>query len=365
MYKKFILPIIDTLDAETEHLVIRELLHFLELSPNCKELIEQLTYKKKRFTDPRLNVTIGGIKLDNPLIVGAGWDKESRAVKALYQLGFSAIEVGTILTNPQEGNPKPRHFMLAAGVPLNRYGFNTIGMDDFAKNVETYREMNIPMGINVSKNKDIEQIDAPYAFSDVVKKFYHDGDYFVINVSSPNTPGLRQLQDKEPLTKIVQAVNETMDEKTGRKPVFVKIAPDITYEAVNDVIEVVMHNQLTGIIATNTTLNADIKETYGEQWRNEMGGVSGDDEDFRKMSTNIVKHIYKEAGNKITIIGVGGIKDSKTALEKIKAGATALQIVSALDEEGPHLPGIINRGIVDYMDKEGVKHISELVGVTA
>src|SRR5258708_3322121 len=137
----FILPIIDTLDAETEHLVIRELLHFLELSPNSKELIEQLTYKKKRFTDPRLNVTIGGIKLDNPLIVGAGWDKESRAVKALYQLGFSAIEVGTILTNPQEGNPKPRHFMLAAGVPLNRYGFNTIGMDDFSKNVETYREM--------------------------------------------------------------------------------------------------------------------------------------------------------------------------------------------------------------------------------
>jgi dihydroorotate dehydrogenase len=263
---------------------------------------------------------------------------------------------------PQDGNPKPRHFWIAPGVPLNRYGFNSPGMEVTAGNLEKYKNLNIPIGINIGKNKIIPDEEAPKTYAAVAERLYEYGSYFVINVSSPNTPGLRKLQDKEPLIKIVKAVVESLNSKGGNKPIFVKIAPDMTFEAVDDVIDVVLENKLTGIIATNTTMNADIKLKYGENWKNEMGGVSGDDEDFRKMSTDIIKHIYKTAGKKLTIIGVGGIKDTATALEKIKAGATAIQIVAALDIEGPELPGKINRGIVNFLEKEGIASIKDLIG---
>ena len=150
---------------------------------------------------------------------------------------------------------------------------------------------------------------------------------------------------------------------TCKLPLFVKIAPDMTMEEVDDVVDVVLGANIAGIVATNTTVNKDIKAKYGTA--GEMGGVSGDDPDFRKMSTDIIKHIYKKAGNKIAIIGAGGVKDAPTALEKIRAGACAVQIVAALDQEGPTLPGRINRELVEYLEKEGIKSIIELIGVDA
>lgn len=350
-------------DAEDEHAAIRDFLHSLEKSPDFETRIKELTFQHERFTDKRLNIEIGNVKLDNPLMVGPGWDKPAHAVRALYHLGFGGVEVGSIMQFPQEGNPKPRHFMLAPGVPLNRYGFNSPGLEVTAKNLEKYKNLNIPIGINIGKNKIIPDEKAPETYAAVAERLYEYGHYFVINVSSPNTPGLRKLQDKEPLIKIVKSVIEALDSKGGNKPIFVKIAPDMTMNAVDDVIDVVLENKLTGIIATNTTMNSDIKGKYGENWKNEMGGVSGDDSEFRQMSTDIIKHIYKQAGKKLTIIGVGGIKDTETALEKIKAGTTAIQVVAALDAEGPELPGKINRGIVKYLEKEGVKSIKELIGV--
>lgn len=362
MFEKFIHPVMGKLDPEAQHLAICDTLHIMECSYQSDTLFRELV-KCERFTDKRLQVNIAGIAFDNPLLVGAGWDKVGQAVKALYQLGFAGVEVGTVLLHPQPGNPQPRHFILAPGVPLNRYGFNTPGVEVVALNLEQYRRSNIPLGVSLGKNKTVSDQDAPEAHAAVANRLYQDATYFAINVSSPNTSGLRALQAKEPLTKIVQAVFQTMDNLGGRKPLFVKIAPDLSYEAVDGVIRVVTDNKLTGIIATNTTSSLYIKAKYGEQWRNEMGGVSGDDADFRRMATEMIKHIYKQAGDKLIIIGVGGIKDTKTALEKIRAGASALQVVAALDEEGPTLPGKINRGIVSYMEKEGVKSISELVGI--
>lgn len=362
MLDKFIRPVMGILDPEEQHLAIRDMLHILEASYQGDAHFRALA-AGQRFTDKRLQANIAGIVFDNPLIVGAGWDKVGHAVKALYQLGFAGVEVGTVPFHPQAGNPHPRHFILAPGVPLNRYGFNAPGVEVVARNLEQYRGSNIPLGISLGKNKTVPEQDAPEAHASVARRLYQDATYFVINVSSPNTPGLRALQDKEPLTRIVQAVNRTMDALGGRKPLFVKIAPDLSFDAVDDVIEVVADNKLTGIIATNTTSNPDIKAKYGERWRNEMGGVSGDDADFRRIATGIIKHIYRQAGDRLTIIGVGGIKDTMTALEKIRAGASALQLVAALDEEGPTLPGKINRGIVDVMEMEGMKSISELVGV--
>jgi dihydroorotate dehydrogenase len=365
MYKEIIDPALMKLDSETWHTRAREALHLAEATPFTLKLLEQFADRHHRFTDERLNVVLGGVKLDNPVVVGAGWDKAGRAVKALCTLGFSGVEVGTVVAYPQEGNPKPRQFMLAPGVALNRLGFNSPGMETVAHNLERYKESGIPIGISLGKNKEVAVEDIPQAHATVAEKLYASAAYFAINVSSPNTPGLRALQDKKPLTDIVQAVNETMDRMGGRKPLFVKIAPELSHEAVGDVIDVVLDNGLTGIIATNTTINPDIKAKYGERWRNEAGGLSGDDPDYRKLATEKVAYIYRETKGKIDIIGVGGVKDAQTALEKIKAGAKIVQVVTGIRGEGTALPGRINRGIVSYMEKEGVKNIQELVGIEA
>lgn len=363
MFKEFIDPVLMRLDSETWHTRAREALHLAEATPFTLKLFEQFADRHHRFTDERLKVVLGGVELDNPVVVGAGWDKAGRAVKALHTLGFSGVEVGTVVAYAQEGNPKPRQFMLAPGVTLNRLGFNSPGMEAVARNLARYNGSGIPIGISLGKNKEVPAEDAPHAHATVAERLYDFAAYFAINVSSPNTPGLRALQDKKPLTDIVQAVNETMDSMGGRKPVFVKIAPELSPGAIDDVIAVVLDNGLTGIIATNTTVSPDIKAKYGERWRNEAGGLSGNDPDYRCMATEKVAHIYRQTLGKIDIIGVGGVKDAQTALEKIKAGAKVVQVVTGMRGEGTALAGRINRGIVDFMEKAGVRSVQELIGI--
>ncbi len=326
MFKEFIDPALSKLDSETWHTRAREALHLAEATPFTLKLLEQFADRHHRFTDERLHVVLGGVELDNPVMVGAGWDKAGRAVKALHTLGFSGVEVGTVVAYPQEGNPKPRQFMLAPGVTLNRLGFNSPGMEAVAHNLERYNGSGIPIGISLGKNKEVPAEDAPQAHATVAERMYDYAAYFAINVSSP-------------------------------------IAPELSTGAIDDVIEVVLDNGLTGIIATNTTVNPDMKAKYGERWRNEAGGLSGDDPDYRRMATEKVAHIYRQTKGKIDSIGVGGVKDTQTALEKIKAGAKVVQVVTGLRGEGTALPGRINRGIVDFMEKEGVRSVQELVGI--
>jgi dihydroorotate dehydrogenase len=363
MYKEIIDPILMKLNSEAWHTRAREALHLAEVTPLTLKLLELFADRHQRFADERLHICSCGIAFENPVIVGAGWDKAGRAIRALYTLGFAGVEVGTVVAYPQEGNPKPRQFMLAPGVTLNRLGFNSPGMQAVAQNLARYKASGIPIGISLGKNRDVEAKDAPEAHTIVAEKLYAHATYFAINVSSPNTPGLRALQDKQPLTDIVHAVNETMERMGGRKPLLVKIAPELSPEAVNDVIEVVLDNGLSGIIATNTTISSEIKATYGERWRNEAGGVSGDDPAYRKMATEKIAHIYRETRGKIAIMGVGGVKDVASALEKIKAGAQIVQVVTGIRGEGTAIAGRINRGIVEYMEKEGVKSIQDLVGI--
>ena len=363
MYKELIDPILSKFDSEVWHTRARDGLHFAEATPATLKLLEKFAYKGRRFTDDRLRITLGGIEFDNPLLVGAGWDKSGKAVKGLYTLGFAGIEVGSVTVHPQPGNPKPRQFMLAPGVALNRLGFNSPGMEAVALNLERYKGSAIPLGISLGKNKDVPASKAPEAHAAVARRLYHHAAYFAVNVSSPNTPGLRSLQDKAPLTDIVQAVNAEMDALGGRKPLFVKIAPELTDHAIDDVIAVVVENGLTGIIATNTTTDPDLKAMYGERWRNEEGGLSGDNAVYRRTATQKIAHIYRETAGRVEIIGVGGVKDAATALEKIKAGARVVQVVTAIRGEGTTLPGRITRGIAAYMEKNGVKSIDELIGV--
>ncbi len=373
MYKEIIRPILDRLDSATWHDIAREALHLAEISPITLKILEQFAYGRRRYGNERLRVKVAGVEFENPLIVGAGWDKSGRAVKALWQLGFAGVEVGSVLAKPQPGNPKPRQFMLTPEVALNWLGFNSPGMEAVARNLERYKDSNIPIGISIGKNRDVDAENAPEAHAVVVRRLYEYASYFAVNVSSPNTPGLRKLQDKGPLTNIVQAVNAAIKEvassssgpTNGIKPVFVKISPELSNEAVDDVIDVVISNNLAGIIATNTTEDADIKAKYGEKWRNKTGGLSGNDKDFIKMSTDKIAYIHKKAGDRLEIIGVGGVHDTETALEKIRSGAKLLQVVTAIRAEGTTVAGRINRGLVEYMEKEGIKSLDEIVGVDA
>lgn len=365
MYKEIVRPILNKFDSETFHDLARESLHLAEISPLTLRLLEYFAYKHKRFADPRLNVDLGGVKLENPLIVGAGWDKAGRAVLGLWHLGFASVEVGSVLEFEQPGNPKPRLFMVSNGVAINWLGFNSPGMDLVTKNLDRYKGEGVPIGISIGLNKDADQTRADESYAAVAGRMYEYGDYFAINVSSPNTPGLRKLQEKESGGDIIKAVNETMEGKGGRKPLFIKIAPELSFDEIDDIIEIALDHSITGIIASNSANVPELKAKYGERWRNEQGGLSGDDEEYRRMTTRQVAHIYRQAGDRLEIVGVGGVKSPETALEKIRAGAKALQLVTAIRGEGTAVAGKINSGIVEYMEREGVKTLGELVGVDA
>jgi dihydroorotate dehydrogenase len=353
IYKEVVSHLLDNLDSETWHLNAREALHFAEASPFTLKLLEQFAHERKRFTDKRLQVVLGGIEFDNPLVVGAGWDKEGRAIKGLHALGFAGVEVGSVLAYPQAGNSKPRQFMIGPGVSLNSLGFPSLGMEAVAQNLERYRDSGIPVGISLGINKGIKEKDAPEAHAVVARRLYEYAAYFAINVSSPNTPGLRELQNKTSLTDIVQAI---------RKPTFIKISPDLTKEAIDEVIRVVTDNDLAGIIATNTTIRPEIKETYGPRWKNIPGGLGGSNPEFRHLSTETIAHVYRETKGAMEIIGIGGVNSAETALEKFKAGAKIIQLVTAIREEGTSLPGRINSGLIDYMDREGIQNLEEIRG---
>lgn len=362
MYKTFVSPVLDRLDSETWHEHARRALHLSERRASTLKLVETLAHKGRRFTDERLRTEVGGAEFDNPVMVGAGWDKSGTSVAGLYALGFSGVEVGSVLERPQPGNPRRRQFMLGRGVALNRLGFNSPGMEAVARNLSAYAGRGIPIGISLGKNREVPAEDAPEAHAAVARMLYSHATYFAINVSSPNTPGLRQLQDDGPLTEIVQAVNDALDALGGRKPLFVKIAPELSNGAVDDVIQVVLDNGLTGIIATNTTNDPALKARYGERWRHEAGGLSGDDPEYRRLATEKVAYIYAQTAGRVEVIGVGGIKDATTALEKLQAGAKLLQVVTAIRGEGPSVASQINRGLVEWMEREGVGSLAEIVG---
>lgn len=352
----------DALDPEERQLANRALLHDKEMLPEGREEIRKLAYNQRRFQDSRLQTRVGSLTFENPLGVAAGWDKFGESVIGLHELGFGAIEVGTIPRYAQPGNPKPRHFILAPGVMLNRYGFNSPGAESVKKNLQRYRDSRVPVGINIGKNKDVSLEQAPEDHAFVAKLLYDEATYFSLGVSSPNTTDVRAQQAKSILSQIAKAVQDVIREQEEVKPVFVKVAPDLTPAQLEDIIEVVFETGLSGIIAANTVPDGNLKAQYGEKWRNELGGLSGDDSAYRELSTKMIGFIHRETNGELLVIGAGGVKNTETAVEKLLAGASAVQIMTALQFVGPSLPGRINEGLVEFMDKEGVAKISDLVG---
>lgn len=366
IYKTLISPVFDRFDSETLHSFAVESLHLAGKTRFTLLLAELAANGGRRFRDKRLEIEIDGLRLENPLIVGAGWDKKGRAVSGIWSLGFSCAEIGSVTLRPQPGNPKPRLFSLAQGVFLNRLGFNSPGADEVAGNLKESVPFPMPVGISIGLNRDTPPGNAPAEHAAVARTMLPFASYFAVNVSSPNTPGLRDLQRKDALRAILkEVVAASRSAAENRPPVYAKISPEISDTETDGVIEAVASSGAAGIIATNTTNSPGIKAKYGKRWENESGGISGDDSNYRKLSTERIAYIYSRTKGEITIIGSGGIKDTETALEKIRAGANALQVFTAIRGEGAGVASGINRGIVEFMEANGLNSLSEIVGIGA
>ena len=311
---------------------------------------------------PNLPVTVGGLRFPNPIGLAAGMDKHAAAVPMWERLGFGFAELGGVTQHAQPGNDAPRMFRAVNDRALvNRMGFNNPGAEAVATALKQWRAREQwpahPIGINLGKSKitPLEEAAEDYAFS--FRTLQGLADFFVVNVSSPNTPNLRQLQDKRALDEILK----TLREVNVDVPLFIKIAPDLTWEAIDDVLELAATHSLAGIVATNTTIERpDSDDAACQKTYSETGGLSG--APLRDRSTEVIAHIHRHTEGKLPIIGVGGIFTAADAWEKIAAGASLLQVYTGLVYEGPSIAGDIVSGLKARMEKEGVRTLAEIRG---
>jgi dihydroorotate dehydrogenase len=303
---------------------------------------------KSRFSikDKRLERTLWGITFPNPVGLGAGFDKDARWVDELACLGFGFVEIGTVTPRPQPGNPAPRLFRLPEDSALvNRMGFNNGGAEPAAVRLK-HRKERIIIGGNIGKNKDTPNEDAVQDYEAAFRALHEVVDYFVVNVSSPNTPGLRALQDKEPLTALLLRLKTINATYANPKPILLKIAPDLTNEQLDDIIGIIKDTALDGIVATNTTIDrSSLKTSKGLIEAIGAGGLSG--KPLRKRATEVIKYIHEHSGGSIPIIAVGGIFTAADAIEKLKAGASLVQVYTGFIYEGPGIARAICKGILE------------------
>lgn len=296
--------------------------------------------------DPRLKRQLFGITFDNPVGLAAGFDKNASMYNDLAYCGFGFIEIGTVTPLGQPGNEKPRLFRLKTdSAIINRMGFNNDGVDNAIKNLKQ-RKTKVIIGGNIGKNKITPNDEAT---SDYVKCFhalFPYVDYFVVNVSSPNTPNLRELQEKEPLTELLRILQLENNKMESSKPILLKIAPDLTNEQLDDIVDIVKEVKLDGVIATNTTISREGLRTSPERINAiGAGGLSG--KPLEKRSTEVIRYLAKKSNKSFPIIGVGGIHSAEDALEKINAGADLIQVYTGFIYEGPGLVKRINRKILE------------------
>jgi dihydroorotate dehydrogenase len=288
--------------------------------------------------DKRLEKEVMGLKFKNPIGLAAGFDKNATMVEDLAEFGFGFIEIGTVTPLPQPGNEKPRMFRLPSDDALiNRMGFNNQGVDVAADRLKRINKKGLIIGGNIGKNKNTPNADAVNDYIKCFDRLFDVVDYFVVNVSSPNTPGLRELQEKEPLKSILNTLQQRNRKNDISRPILLKIAPDLTNSQLDDIIEIVKETKIAGVIATNTTLSRE-GLSAPESLKNESGGLSG--KPLSKRSTEVISYLSRQSDKSFVIIGVGGIHSPEDALEKIKAGASLIQIYTGFVYEGP---GLIKR----------------------
>jgi len=338
-------------DSETVHRLALLILGIAGL-PLVRGVVGSVT----RVSDPRLSQTVFGVRFENPIGLAAGFDKDGEVLHGLAALGFGYVEAGTVTKYPQEGNPRPRMFRFPEDrAVINRMGFNNKGAGAMSRRLHGV-SAGIPVGISIGKSKIAELEEAPSDYRFSYERLYQRGDYFVVNVSSPNTPGLRQLQDKKHLVEIVTALNEYRDAQDERKPLLVKIAPDLSHEAIDEVLEVCRSNSIDGIIAVNTTVS---RKGVSETAAGIAGGLSG--LPIQRRATEIIRYIHRKEPA-LPIIGVGGIFTAEDAYEKIRAGASLVQVYTGFIYEGPLIAADINRGLLSLLNRDGYANVAEAVG---
>ena len=332
MYKTIIRPILFQFDPERVHHWVFFWLRLFQKLPFCGR-IQKSYFSYRKYN---LEKEVFGIKFPNPIGLAAGFDKDAVAIDALANYGFGFIEIGTLTPKPQEGNPKKRLFRLKKDKAIiNRMGFNNKGVEKAIKNLKK-RKSKIIIGGNIGKNKATPNDEAVSDYLHSFEALFPVVDYFVVNVSSPNTPNLRELQEKEPLTKLLSALQEKNNSKPKRKPILLKIAPDLTDEQLLDIIEIVKATKIDGVIATNTTIERNnLQETQKRIKQIGNGGLSG--KPLAQRSTEVIRFLADKSNKAFPIIGVGGIHYLKDAQEKLNAGADLIQVFTGFIYEGPSL----------------------------
>ena len=303
-----------------------------------------------------LSINLFGKSIKNPIGLAAGFDKSAEVYNQMFKFGFGFVEVGTVTPKKQYGNPKPRVFRLEKDYALiNRLGFNNDGSEKVKKRIEN----NIPnslLGINIGPNK--ESVDMQKDFLNCAETFFPLGDYITINISSPNTEGLREFHKKEILKALLSKVNEIREKSSFRKAFLLKISPDLNEEYIENIVRLILDFKIDGVILTNTTDGN--RQNLLSNNKTEVGGLSG--KPLRNMSTKLIKRFYKDLKDKVPIIGVGGVDSGKSAFEKIAAGATALQLYTGMIYNGPMVIKEIKKDLIKILKEQGFKNIKEAVG---
>jgi len=365
LHKKIIRPLLFRQDSERAHNSVVNKLGWASRNAFLCGLVEKI------YGSPELPSKVFGLNFPNPVGLAAGMDKHATAVPGWAALGFGFCELGGVTWHAQDGNPKPRMFRaIPDEAVINRMGFNNSGAEAVAQKLSGWKKSGRwpahPVGINLGKSKITPLDKAAEDYASSFRILRDLADFFVVNVSSPNTPNLRQLQDKTALDEILAAIQALNQPKKngGRTPVLVKVAPDLSLWALDEILELVKPRNLAGIVATNTTIarpqtnDAALQKIYAE-----TGGLSG--RPLRARSTEIVRHLYKQTGGQVPIIGVGGIFNAEDAWEKITAGASLVQCYTGLVYEGPALAGKVVTGLAGKMSAAGFSNIRQAVGTAA
>lgn len=340
MYKFLIRPFLFLFDPEKVHYFTFRMIRITAAIPGVR------FFRRKAYVveHPSLKQNLFGIEFANPVGLAAGFDKNARMLDYLGDFGFGFVEIGTVTPKPQDGNPKPRLFRLKKDKAIiNRMGFNNDGAQVIAERLKQRKRNGLLVGGNIGKNKVTPNESAEEDYVISFETLFDFVDYFVVNVSSPNTPGLRDLQEKEPLKKLLNLLQTRNAGKAQPKPILLKIAPDLTNEQLDDIIEIVHETKIAGVIATNTTIerkNLLSDKTLVDQ----AGGLSG--VPVRVRSTEVIRYLSQKSGKAFPIIGVGGIHSEADALEKLEAGASLVQLYTGFIYEGPALVKRINKALL-------------------
>jgi dihydroorotate dehydrogenase len=370
MHKYITMPILHSMDPETAHKVTVLLAHYARPLMPKKQNDSHMGINRDA-----LRVTTLGLEFNSPIGVAAGFDKDARCMGTIHDMGFGFIEIGTVVPEPQPGNPKPRVFRLFSSPDqpkfdtiINRYGFNSEGITQVAKRLQEYRSRGgvpkntFPIGINIGKNKntvDEDSINREYELG--IERLSKYADYMVINISSPNTPNLLTLQQREPLQKLLTSVTRAINEWNAAQnryiPLLIKISPDITDAQKVDIADLALEYNIDGIIVSNTTIS---REGVSDPKAFETGGLSG--RTLKNLSTQVLRDMYALTQGKLVLIGVGGIFSGADVLDKVEAGASLVQVYTALTSEGPPLLGRLERELSTELNQRGYKNIQEAVG---